>query len=322
MEKDTILVTGGFGYIGSNMCLMLKDTYNVIVIDNMCNGTTVARNRLLSEGIICYTEDLNNESELDNIFRSHNIKTVIHFASLKSIQDSINDPVNYYYNNISSLIILLKIMERHGCLNIIFSSSATVYGQIQQNVTENTKKEFNNTPYGLTKCVCEELLKNFSTYKKLNVIILRYFNPIGNIDNGIVNKVSCNPISFIEHLIYSIKTKQTFYIYGNDHNTVDGTCERDFIHLEDLLLGHMKALTKILEIDDLKIVNLGTGKPCSVLQFINTFEKVHNIKIDYEFIESRPQEISSSYCNADYAKEFLNWSSKYDIYDICKSIEI
>jgi len=319
-KKQTILVTGGLGYIGSNMCLTLKSDYNIIVVDNTINASIHAYECLTAEGIECNIFDLIDETKLDNVFRNNHIDIVMHFAALKCVPESILEPIEYYTNNINSLLVLLKIMERHTCTRLIFSSSATVYGSNQENVSEDlTIDGYQNTsPYGFTKIACEQIILNYAKFKPLKCTIFRYFNPIGRIENGIQERFKSSPQSLIENIIYSMKTDCPLTIYGYTEKTDDRTFSRDFIHLKDLIDGHIKALEFNQE-NNVEIFNLGTGKPCTVKTFIDTFNKITGKNIKYIYGPSRPGDIPVSYCCIDKAKSVLKWTSKYSIEDICKS---
>lgn len=313
MEKRTLLIVGGLGYIGSNTCFMLQDKYNIITLDTK------------DEKLDCkhkhYCGDITTDTNLlDEIFTDNNIHSVIHFAAFKSVAESIKKSIAYYDNNITGLIMLLKIMEKYNCKNLIFSSSATVYGSQQSPLCENNAIGIGITnPYGTTKYICELILQDYCKHNDMNVIILRYFNPVGIPDGGYHENVKCPAENLMPNIIFAIKGKMTLQIYGTDYNTIDGTCERDFIHLEDLINGHECALQYIDNNNGLHIFNLGTGHPVTVLQIIQCMEKCLNVSIPYVMHNKRPGDVQTSYCDTNKSKIDLGWSSVKTLDDICNS---
>jgi UDP-glucose 4-epimerase len=314
----TVLVTGGLGFIGSHTCVeLLNNNFNVIVIDNLFNSKLKVIHsieKITNKKIKFYKIDLLHKNKLENIFINHQIDLVIHFAGLKSVNESISKPLLYYDNNITGSINLFKLMEKYNIFNLIFSSSATVYGNPDKYpVDENTQTGNGITnPYGQTKYMIEQILKDlYNSNNKWNITCLRYFNPVGAHPSGLIGEDPNDiPNNLFPHILSGKLT-----IFGNDYETSDGTCIRDFIHVVDLSNGHIKAIDKL---KGYNVYNLGTGKGTSVLQFINTFEKVNNVKIDYTFGDRRKGDICMIYANVDKANKQLNWKTIYSINDVCK----
>jgi len=326
-----ILITGGLGYIGSHTIVELNKTenYNLIVIDNLSNSASdIITNieKLISPNkLIFFRGDILNTELLIHIFNTYPIKAVIHFASLKSVGQSVDNPLLYHYNNVGGTINLLTVMENYNVRNLIFSSSATVYGAQQSPLNEDLLTGNNITnPYGKTKFIIEEMLKDL---KNWNIIILRYFNPIGAHESGLIGE---NPIGIPNNLMPYIlnvgkynKTNNNYNhlkVFGNDYDTVDGTCIRDYIHVGDLAKAHVKSLEKLLDNDliNINIYNLGSGKGTSVLELINTFQSVNNVQVPYKFYPKRQGDIAQSYCIADKALKELDWKTEKTIDDMCR----
>lgn len=314
-----ILVTGGMGFIGSHTIVELLETnFNVIVIDNLSNSNIDVIEKIkkiTNKDIIFYECDILNYEQLNNIFENYNIYCVIHFAGLKSVNESIENPLKYYHNNVSGTINLLQIMEKNNVKNFIFSSSSTVYGNTKPPFDENSETgKFITNSYGRTKFLIEEILKDL---KGWNIFILRYFNPIGAHCSGLIgdnpNGIPNNLMPYIVKV--AIKELSTLNIFGNDYNTLDGTPKRDFIHVVDLAKAHVKCIHCF---NGMQILNLGTGVSTSVMELINTFEKTNNIKIPYEYKDKRSGDIEDSYCLADKAFEIIEWKSTKNITDMCK----
>lgn len=329
-----ILITGGAGYIGSHIILELYNLgyNNIIVIDSLINSTTTNLQniyKLFGKMPLFYNLDLTSSTDnLNIIFKSFNIDVVIHLASLKSVSESICNPIKYYNNNVIGLINLLEIMDKNNCKKIIFSSSATVYGNKSQVLLENNyinPEEINN-PYGQTKYICERIINDISKYNNFKSIILRYFNPIGYHSSGLIgdNLTNHNLFSTICELVKNdIEDKKIneneniLTIFGNDYDTCDGTCIRDFIHVCDLASAHIKALEKLdLLQNNYEIYNIGTGCGTSVKQLIDTFSIFH--PVNYIIGDRRNGDIEISCCHCDKMNNELNFYAKYDIEDVCK----
>lgn len=317
----SILITGGAGYIGSNAALeLLLQDYPVIIVDNLCSSTmkSIDTLRNLNKQLTFYNVDLCNNTELNKVFDKHDIISVIHFASLKVLSDSINNPLHYYENNIMSTISLLKCMEIHNVHNIIFSSSATVYGKPDTNPISETADIRPTNPYGFTKSMIEQILIDTCKVNKINVVILRYFNPAGVHNSGIVTEHVVKPdniFPYIKKVLHNELPK--FYVYGDDYNTIDGTGVRDYIHIQDLVDVHiesMKHLDTQTEFNICKIYNVGTGKGSSVLQVLYNLQQ----SIPFEIIGRREGDSDELVADTTKVYKELGWKSKKNLKDICK----
>lgn len=319
----TILVTGGCGFIGSHTIIeLLNNNYNVIIVDNLINSNHDVIDKIskiTNKKVIFYKEDIGNYNSLKSIFSLHNINAVIHFAALKAVGESNVKPLEYYENNVSSSIVLFKIMNEFNVKNIVFSSSATVYGNpksvpIKENFSLNP-----TNPYGRTKLMVEEIIKDVAMANQWNYSILRYFNPVGAHKSGLIGElpkgIPNNLMPYINNV--AIGKSPFLRVFGCDYNTPDGTGVRDYIHVVDLALGHIKALEYIFQNKNI-VVNLGTGRGYSVLEIIKAYEKVINRKIDFKYAERRAGDIASSYADTSLAIELLNWKSKYNLDDMCQ----
>lgn len=320
-----ILVTGGAGYIGSHTCVeLLNEGYEVVVVDNLYNASIKAVDRIreiTGKDIKFYETDIRDYNALFNIFSEEKIDTVIHFAGLKAVGESVSKPLEYYENNISGTLNLCKAMRENGCKNIIFSSSATVYGNPEfVPITELCPKGECTNPYGWTKHMLEQILTDLHTSDpEWNVILLRYFNPIGAHKSGLIGEdpkgIPNNLLPYVAQV--AIGKLQCVGVFGNDYDTPDGTGVRDYIHVVDLALGHVKAIDKIKENPGVKIYNLGTGKGYSVLDVIKAFEKACGHTIPYEIKPRRAGDIATCYSDATLAKQELGWQAQYGIEEMC-----
>jgi UDP-glucose 4-epimerase len=328
-----LLITGGLGFIGSHTVCELytnNNNFNVIILDNLCNSS-IEQIKLIEKiiypnKIIFVKGSINDSRLLDSIFINYHISAVIHFAALKSVTESINEPLLYYNNNVCGTINLLTIMNKYNVHNFIFSSSATVYGNQKSPIVESdtTGHKITN-PYGKSKFIIEEMLKDLNGW---NICILRYFNPIGAHTSGLIgenpNGIPNNLMPYIlnvgknTHFNMNDTIYQHLKVYGLNYDTVDGSGVRDYIHVVDLANAHIKSLEKIL-LDEKKvsIYNLGTGKGTSVLELIKCFEDTNNIKIPYEIYPNRPGDIAESYCDVSKAEIELGWKRKYTIKEMC-----
>ena len=321
-----VLVTGGAGYIGSHTCVeLLSSGYGVVVIDNLCNANPVSLERvetLTGKKVTFYEGDVRDEGLLRKIFAENDISCVIHFAGLKAVGESVEKPWEYYENNIAGTLTLVDVMRKHNVKNIIFSSSATVYGNPAFiPITEECPKGQCTNPYGWTKSMLEQILSDIQKADpEWNVILLRYFNPIGAHKSGTIgenpNGIPNNLMPYITQV--AVGKRQELGVFGNDYNTHDGTGVRDYIHVVDLAQGHVKALKKIEENAGLKIYNLGTGVGYSVLDVVKNFEDATGVKIPYSIKPRRAGDIDSCYADASLAKEELGWEAKYGIREMCE----
>ncbi len=322
----TILVTGGTGFIGSHTCVeLIKSGYEVIIVDSLVNSKILVLDRIEKiTGVrpAFYLADLRDEEKVVEIFKNHKIDAVIHFAGLKAVGESVEKPELYYDNNIGASIVLLKVMEQFGIKNIVFSSSATVYGVpdcVPLYESDPIKQATN--PYGQTKIEIEKLLKaEYEKQKDMNIVILRYFNPIGAHPSGLIgedpNDIPNNLMPYITQV--AVGKLSHLNIFGNDYQTHDGTGVRDYIHVVDLAKGHLASLKVIKDKLGLAIYNLGTGKGTSVLDLVKAFEKVNGIKIPYVIGPRRDGDIDINYANCDKAFKEIDWRAALTIEDCCR----
>jgi UDP-glucose 4-epimerase len=321
-----ILVTGGAGFIGSHTCVQLLDAgYEVIVLDNLHNASEKSLERvkeLTGKDLKFYKGDILDRDILNKIFDTENIDSVIHFAGLKAVGESVQKPWEYYNNNITGTLTLVDVMRQHSVKNIIFSSSATVYGDPAEiPITEKCPKGQCTNPYGWTKSMLEQILTDIQhADTEWNVVLLRYFNPIGAHPTG---KMGENPNGIPNNLMpyitqVAVGKLKELSIFGDDYDTTDGTGVRDYIHVMDLADGHVKALKKLEKGSGLSIYNLGTGTGYSVLDIVHNFEKATGIKIPYRIAPRRAGDIAVCYSNADKAKNELGWEAKYGILEMCR----
>lgn len=323
---STILVTGGAGYIGSHTCVeLLNAGYDVVVVDNLCNSCRESLKRveeITGKKLTFYEVDLLDEPALDAVFQNENIDAVIHFAGLKAVGESVYKPLEYYHNNITGTLILCDVMRRHGCKSIVFSSSATVYGNPAfVPITEECPKGEITNPYGRTKGMLEQILTDLHTADpEWKVMLLRYFNPIGAHKSG---RIGENPKGIPNNLLpyiaqVAIGKLECLGVFGDDYDTPDGTGVRDYIHVVDLAIGHVKALKKIQEKSGVSIYNLGTGVGYSVLDVLHAFEKACGKEIPYQIKPRRAGDIATCYCNAEKAKNELGWVAERGIDKMCE----
>ena len=323
----SILVTGGAGFIGSHTCVELINAgYDVVVLDNLVNSSEKSLDRvaqIVGKKIKFYEVDCLDREGLCKIFENENIEAVIHFAGLKAVGESVYKPLEYYHNNITGTLILCDVMRQYSCKNIVFSSSATVYGNpaIIPIKEDYPKGELTN-PYGRTKSMLEQILTDLHTAdEEWNVTLLRYFNPIGAHESGLIGE---NPKGIPNNLLpyvtqVAVGKLKELSIFGNDYDTHDGTGVRDYIHVVDLANGHVKALDKILKAEpEVRIYNLGTGIGYSVLDVVKAFEKANNIKINYTMKPRRAGDVATCYSDASKAKEELSWVASRDLETMCK----
>ena len=321
-----VLLAGGAGYIGSHTVIELQNAgYDVVVMDNLSNSSEVALERvqeITGKPLTFYKADILDREATEEIFSKEKIEAVIHFAGLKAVGESVQKPWEYYNNNITGTLILLDVMRKHNVKNIIFSSSATVYGEPEKvPVTEETPKGSCTNPYGWTKSMLEQILTDIQKADpSWNVILLRYFNPIGAHKSG---KIGENPNGIPNNLMpyitqVAVGKLPKLGVFGNDYPTPDGTCIRDYIHVLDLATGHVKALERLKKNAGLDIYNLGTGIGYSVLDVIHNFEAATGITIPFEFKPRRAGDIPVNYSNADKAWKELGWKAQYGIKEMCE----
>ncbi len=321
-----ILVTGGAGFIGSHTVVELQNAgYDVVVVDNLCNSSEKSLKRveaITGKPVPFYKADILDRNALEEIFSKEDITSCIHFAGLKAVGESVAKPWEYYHNNISGTLTLVDVMRKHNCKNIIFSSSATVYGDPAViPITEECPKGSCTNPYGWTKSMLEQILTDMQKADpEWNVILLRYFNPIGAHKSGTIgenpNGIPNNLMPYITQV--AVGKRAELGVFGNDYDTPDGTGVRDYIHVVDLALGHVKALKKIEEKAGLKIYNLGTGVGYSVLDVVKNFEEATGVKIPYSIKPRRAGDIATCYSDATKAKEELDWEAQYGIREMCE----
>ena len=322
-----ILVTGGLGYIGSHTCVeLLQEGYEVVVLDNLSNSKEEVKEKIkeiTGKEVKFYLGDMMDEQLLNNIFTTEKIDAVIDFAAYKAVGESVQKPIEYYMNNVSTVLVLLKVMTKHHVKKLVFSSSATVYGDPERvPIKENDKTGGTTNPYGTSKLFVEQILKDL--YKSDNtwdIAILRYFNPIGAHPSGLIgeepNGIPANLMPYIAKV--ASKELECLSIFGNDYPTKDGTGVRDYIHVVDLAKGHIKALEKLeKESQGLYIYNLGTGIGYSVLDIVNAFEKVNHVKVNYKITNRRSGDIAECFADSTKAKDELGWEASLGIEDMCK----
>lgn len=321
----SILVAGGAGYIGSHTCVeLLNAGYDVVVVDNLYNSSEEALKRvekITGKTVTFYQVDLLDKPALDNVFDQEKVESVINFAGLKAVGESVRKPLEYYHNNITGTLNLCDVMRNHNVKNIIFSSSATVYGDPAfVPITEECPKGKITNPYGQTKGMLEQILTDLHVADpEWNVVLLRYFNPIGAHESGLIGEdpkgIPNNLVPYIAQV--AVGKLERLGVFGDDYPTHDGTGVRDYIHVVDLAKGHVKALKKLTPGSGVSIYNLGTGIGYSVLDVLHAYEKACQKTLPYEIKERRAGDIATCYCDASKAKEELGWVAEKGIEDMC-----
>lgn len=326
MVNKTILLTGGLGYIGSHTAVELINAgYDIAIVDNLSNTTLDVSDRI--EQITetkprVYVADVCDKEALREVFKKENIDTVIHFAGYKAVGESVLEPLKYYRNNLDSTLSLLEVMREKDVKKLVFSSSATVYGMSEDvPFSEDHPTGGITNPYGWTKYMIEQILRDTAkAYPEMSVVLLRYFNPIGAHESGLIgekpNGIPNNLMPYISQTAAGIR--EHLNVFGDDYDTVDGTGVRDFIHVVDLARGHVKAAEYADKHKGTEVFNLGTGKGTSVLQLVEAFEEANHIKVPYVITDRRPGDIGTCYADASKAKELLDWEAEKDIEDMCR----
>lgn len=320
-----ILVSGGMGYIGSHTTIeLLNEGNKVIIVDNLYNSNIMVKDKIkeiTGKEPKFYKIDLLNEDDVEVVFKENNIDAVIHFAALKAVGESVSMPLEYYNNNLTSTLVLLKLMKKYDVKNFVFSSSATVYGESEIiPIPENAPLSATN-PYGRTKLMVEDILRDlYKADNSFNIAILRYFNPVGAHKSGLIGEdpkgIPNNLMPYITKV--AVGELKELNIFGDDYDTVDGTGVRDYIHVVDLAKGHLKALEKLNENPGLVTYNLGTGKGYSVLELVKAFSEASGVEIPYKIVGRRPGDIATCYANPSKANRELNWVAEKGIKEICE----
>lgn len=320
-----ILVTGGCGYIGSHTCVeLLNEGYEVVIVDNFSNSKEDVLDKIKEithKDFKFYQGDVCDKDLMDKIFSNEKIDAVIHFAGYKAVGESVKKPLMYYRNNIDSTLTLCEVMSEHNVKKLVFSSSATVYGSPKSLPIKEDFPLSTTNPYGSTKLMIEGILKDlYISDNEWSIAVLRYFNPIGAHESGLIGE---NPNDIPNNLMpYIVKVAtgelECLSIFGNDYDTKDGTGVRDYIHVVDLSKGHLKAIEKIKNETGIDYYNLGTGNGYSVLEIVNNFSKVNDVKVNYKITERRPGDIAECYADPSYAKEKLGWTATKGIEEMCR----
>ena len=320
-----VLVSGGMGYIGSHTTVeLLNAGYDVVIADDLSNSKELVKDRIreiTGKDVKFYNVNLTDVNETEKIFEENDIDSVIHFAAFKAVGESVEKPLEYYYNNLTSALVVLKVMKKYGCRNFVFSSSATVYGDAKVvPITEDSPLSTTN-PYGSTKLMIEDMLRDIAkAEKELNIAILRYFNPVGAHKSGIIgedpNGIPNNLMPYITKV--AIGELKQLRVFGNDYPTHDGTGVRDYIHVVDLAVGHVKALEKLATNPGLVTYNLGTGNGYSVLDVVKAFSEASGREIPYEIAPRRAGDIATCYADPKKANEELGWKAERGIKEMCE----
>ena len=320
-----ILVTGGVGFIGSHTVVeLLQENHEVVIVDNLSNSSETVLNdieAITGKRPFFYRADIRDKEALDVVFTQHKIDAVIHFAGLKAVGESVQIPLEYYHNNITGTLILCDVMRSHGCKTMVFSSSATVYGMNNPVPFKEDMPTSATNPYGWTKRMLEQILSDIAfSDPEWSVVLLRYFNPIGAHPSGLIgenpNGIPNNLFPYIARVAAGILP--CLSVFGNDYDTPDGTGVRDYIHVVDLALGHLKALSYAAAHKGAEAINLGTSQGTSVLELIDAFEKASGKKVPYKIVERRPGDIASCFADTEKAEKLLGWKAQYGIEEMCR----
>ena len=324
--SNKILVTGGAGYIGTHTCVeLLAAGYELLVLDNLSNSKPIALERvkkISGKSVLFHQADIRNRDELRVVFKQHSIQSVIHFAGLKAVGESVEQPLRYYDNNVSGTLALCEVMAEFGVRNIVFSSSATVYGDPHAvPIHEDFPVGGTTNPYGSSKLMIEQILRDLHiSDPSWRIAILRYFNPVGAHETGLIgedpNGIPNNLMPFIAQV--AVGRREFLRVFGNDYPTPDGTGVRDYIHVVDLAKGHVAALDYLAKNEGLLTVNLGTGQGCSVLEMVSAFQKASGREIAYQIVARRTGDIACCYADPALAKEKLGWSAELGLERMCQ----
>ncbi len=321
----SILITGGAGYIGSHTCVeLLNAGKDIVVIDNYSNSCSESLERvkkITGKDFRYYECDIRDRDGLEKVFKENEIEAVIHFAGLKAVGESCQKPWEYYDNNITGTLVLVDVMRKNGCKKMVFSSSATVYGEENQVPFVETMKTGTTTnPYGTTKLYIENILKDiYNADNEWSLVLLRYFNPVGAHESGLIGEAPSFPNNLMPYISQVAVGKREFLsVFGDCYDTPDGTGVRDYIHVVDLALGHVKAIDFALPRTGVEIFNLGTGNGVSVLGLVKAFEEANNIPVPYKIVEPRAGDVAFSYANAQKALDILGWKAEKDVNEMCK----
>lgn len=318
-----ILVTGGAGYIGSHTCVALLEAgHEVVIADNLSNSkieTLDQIKEITGKKVGFYQIDVTDEAAVNTIFTEKTIDGVIHFAGLKAVGESVVKPIEYYYNNVVSTLVLTKMCSKYSVKRFVFSSSATVYGENKVPFVESMSLMPTTNPYGETKVISERILTDFAKVNpQMSIALLRYFNPVGAHESGLIGEVPTGiPNNLMPYITQVAKGKRTgLRIFGNDYATIDGTGVRDYLHVCDLAQGHIAALNQV--VSGVHIYNLGTGQGTSVLQMLKAFEKANGIILPYEIVDRRPGDIAECYADVSKAEKELGWCANRDLVTMCR----
>ncbi len=316
----SLLITGGTGFIGSHTVVeLLALDKDIIIVDNLVNSSTLVLDRILQitgKSVTFIKADICDRNAMEQVFSQHNIEAVVHFAGLKAVGESSTIPLSYYHNNVAGSITLLQVMAEHGVKNLVFSSSATVYGENNPSPLDETMPTSATNPYGQTKLMIENILFDLAkSDDEWSIACLRYFNPIGAHESGLIgenpNGIPNNLLPYVSQV--AVGRLAELQVFGDDYPTVDGTGVRDYIHVVDLAQGHVKALEKLNDIKGCVPINLGTGKGTSVLEIVNTFKEISGQEIPFKIVPRRAGDIATVYANASVANTLLTWQAKRDL---------
>jgi UDP-glucose 4-epimerase len=322
-----ILVTGGAGYIGSHTCVeLLNAGHDLLVVDNLSNSKEESLRRvkeITGKSMRFYKTDLLDRDSLDQLFIENEVEAVVHFAGLKAVGESVSIPLRYYHNNVTGTLILCEVMQKHSVKNLVFSSSATVYGDPESvPILEDFPLSATN-PYGRTKLMIEEILQDLhSSDPSWNIALLRYFNPVGAHHSGMIGEdpegIPNNLVPYISQV--AVGKLPELQVFGNDYPTPDGTGVRDYIHVVDLAIGHLKALDKLRNAPGVVVYNLGTGRGYSVLEVVQAFEKASGKRVPYKIVERRPGDVAASFADPGKAQKELGWEAERGIEEMCRDV--
>lgn len=322
----TILLTGGMGYIGSHTCVeLIGQGYEPIIVDDLSNSSPSILDgikKITGVDVPFYQINVADKASLSSVFYAHDIDAVIHFAGFKAVGESYDHPLKYYKNNLNSTINLLSCMRHFEVKHIVFSSSATVYDSINYTVLGEDSPRWCANPYGWTKFMSEQIISDYiRSAEASTAVLLRYFNPVGAHESGFIGEVPTGVPQNLMPFVSQVATgqREKLFIFGDDYETPDGTCIRDYIHITDLAQGHVAALSYCQNKTGSAAINLGTGKSTSVLELVNAFEEATGVKVPYEVVGRRSGDVAEYYAETSYAKEILGWEAKLSLKDMCKS---